>query len=227
MFKRWVKLKNTGWRHKAIINGIGAVVTFATAVILGITKFLQGAWIVFILIPAVVYIMVEINKHYKKAAQQLKLEVNERPKEIDFTKQKRYVIVPIDTLNKSFLKALNYARTISNNIIVFHVSIDDEATARLLSKWHEYDIGIPIVVKKSAYRSVVGPLVKFIESEEYAAGSKDTVTVVLPQFVVTRWWGNILHNQTALFIKTMLLRRRNIAIVTVPYIIFEDNEKKA
>ncbi|BAH06710.1 APC family permease [Clostridium kluyveri] len=225
MFKRWVKLKNTGWRHKAVINGIGAIVTFATAVILGITKFLQGAWIVFILIPAVVYIMVEINRHYKKVAQQLKLAVNERPKEIDFTKQKRYVIVPIDTLNRSFLKALNYARTISNNIIVFHVSIDDEATARLLSKWHEYDIGIPIVVKKSAYRSVVGPLVKFIESEEYAAGSKDTVTVVLPQFVVTRWWGNILHNQTALFIKTMLLRRRNIAIVTVPYIIFEDNEE--
>jgi hypothetical protein len=68
----------------------------------------------------------------------------------------------------------------------------------------------------------LGPLVKFIESEEYAAGPKDTVTVVLAQLVVTRWWGNILHNQTALFIRTMLLRRRNIAVVTVPYIIFED-----
>lgn len=223
MLKRWIKLKSAGWRQKAVINGIGAMVTFATAVILGITKFLEGAWIVFILIPLVVYVMVSINRHYQKVAKQLKLTVNERPKEINFEKQKRYVIVPIDTLNKSFLKALNYARTISSNVIVFHVSVDDEATSKLLEKWHKYDIDIPIVVKKSAYRSIAGPLVKFIESEEYAAGSKDTVTVVFPQFVVTKWWGNILHNQTALFIKTMLLRRRNIAIVTVPYIIFEDD----
>ncbi|MFL0195249.1 APC family permease [Clostridium sp. WILCCON 0269] len=227
MFKRWIKLKNSGWRHKALINGVGAIVTCATAIVIGITKFLHGAWIVCILIPLIVYVMKRIKSHYCEASKQLKLTVNERPKEINFSEQKRYVIVPIDTLNKSFLKALNYARTISNNIIVFHVSVDDEATDKLLKKWHEYNIGIPIIVKKSPYRSIVGPLVKFIESEEYTAGSKDTVTVVLPQFVVTKWWGNILHNQTALFIKTMLLRRRNIAIVTVPYIIFEDHEKRS
>ncbi|MEY7999055.1 APC family permease [Clostridium sp. Mt-5] len=222
MLIRWIKLKNKGWRHKAFVNGIGALVTFATAVILGITKFLSGAWIVFILIPAIVCVMVRIKSHYCEVAKQLKLTVNERPKEVDFSIQKRYVIVPIDTLNKSFLKALNYARTISDNIIIFHVSVDDEATKKLLKKWHEYKVDIPIVVKKSPYRSILGPLVKFIESEEYAAGPKDSVTVVLAQLVVTKWWGNILHNQTALFIKTMLLRRRNIAIVTVPYIIFED-----
>ncbi|MHC6179022.1 APC family permease [Clostridium sp. JNZ X4-2] len=223
MFKRWIKLKNKGWVRKAVINGIGALVTFATAVILGITKFTSGAWVVFILTPALVYIMMAVRRHYSEVARQLKLTLNERPKErVDLSKQKRYVIVPIDTLNKSFLKALNYARTISDNIIIFHVSVDDEATKKLLKKWHEYNVDIPIVVKKSPYRSILGPLVKFIESEEYTAGPKDTVTVVLAQLVVTKWWGNILHNQTALFIRTMLLRRRNIAIVTVPYIIFED-----
>ena len=169
--------------------------------------------------------MLIIKKHYSEVARQLKLSINEMPKEINFKDQKRYVIVPIDTLNKSFLKALNYARTISDNIIIFHVSVDDMTTEKLLKKWNEYNneynMDIPIIVKKSPYRSIVGPLVKFIESEEYSAGPKDTVTVVLPQFVVTKWWGNILHNQTALLIKTILLKRRNIAIVTVPYIIFE------
>lgn len=221
MFIRWKRKKENGWKYKSMINGIGAFVTFATAVILGITKFLNGAWVVFILIPLLVYFMLIIKKHYSEVARQLKLSIDQRPKEINFEEQKRYVIVPIDTLNKSFLKALNYARTISDNIIVFHVSVDDAATDRLLKRWNEYDIGIPIIIKKSPYRSIVGPLIKFIESEEYSAGPKDTVTVVLPQFVVTKWWGNILHNQTSLIIRTMLLKRRNIAIVTVPYIIVE------
>ncbi|MCH3963567.1 MAG: APC family permease [Clostridium sp.] len=221
MFRRWIKNRGSAWRHKAFINGLGALMTFITAIIIGVTKFVHGAWVVFILIPFIVYIMRKINMHYVEAGRQLKLSMDEKPKKIDFASQKRYVIVPIDTLNKSFLKALNYARTISDNIIIFHVSIDDNVTEELLENWRRYNVDIPIIVRKSPYRSIVGPLVKFIESEEYAAGPNDTVTVVMPQFVVTKWWGNILHNQTALFIKTMLLRRRNIAIVTVPYIIDE------
>ena len=114
--------------------------------------------------------MLRVKEHYSKVAEQLKLTVYERPKAIDLAEQKRYVIVPIDTLNKSFLKALNYARTISDNIIVFHVSVDDEATEKLLKKWDEYNVGIPIVVKNSPYRHIVGPLVKYIESDEYGAG---------------------------------------------------------
>ncbi len=222
MFCRWVKQKSPYWRHKAFVNGLGAVVTFATVLIIGITKFHLGAWIIFILIPFLVFIMITIKKHYTAVATQLKLDINQRPKVINFEEQKRYAIVPIDTLNKSFLKALNYARTISNNIIVFHISVDKEATEKLMKKWEEYNIGIPLVIKESPYRSVIHPLVKFIKSEEYVAGPNDTVTVVIPQFVVSKWWGNILHNQTSLFIKGMLLKERNIAIVTVPYIIEEE-----
>lgn len=221
MFTKWVTEKKKGWRHKAFVNGLGALVTFITVIIIGVTKFFHGAWIVCILIPIFVTTMLKIRAHYIHVAEQLRLTVYERPKAVDLAEQKRYVIVPIDTLNKSFLKALNYARTMSENIIVFHVSVDEECTEKLLKKWEEYGVGIPIVVKKSPYRNIVGPLVKFIESEEYAAGPMDTITVVMPQFVVTKWWGNILHNQTALLVKTMLLRRRNIAMVTIPYIIEE------
>lgn len=222
MLMRWFRTRTFLWTHKAFINGLGALVTFITVLIIGITRFYHGAWIVFILIPFFVFIMMQIKKHYTVVAEQLRLDINEKPKVINFAEQKRYVIVPIATLNKSFLKALNYARTISDNIIVFHISVDDEATKKLMKRWEEYNIGIPLVIKKSPYRSLLNPIVKFIESEEYVAGPNDTVTVVIPQFVVSKWWGNILHNQTAFFIKGMLLKERNIAVITVPYIIDEN-----
>jgi amino acid transporter len=222
MLKKWFTLKTPGWRHKAFINGLGTLVTALTVIVIIATKFINGAWIVCILIPLFVVVMLRIRRHYAAVAHQLKLEITEKPKEINLSEQKRYIIVPIDTLNKSFLKALNYARTISENIIVFHVSVDDEATEKLMLKWEKYNVGIPLVVRKSPYRSLINPLVKFIESEEYAAGHDDTVTVIFPQFVISKWWGNVLHNQTALFAKSALLKRRNIAIITIPYIIEEE-----
>ncbi|MBC8059259.1 MAG: amino acid permease, partial [Clostridiaceae bacterium] len=221
MFMRWLKLKTPGWRHKAFINGLGATVTFMTVIILIIEKFEHGAWIVCIIIPILVFVMTRIKRHYSKVAEQLKLTVAEKPKDISFIKQKQYVIVPIDTLNRSFLKALNYARTISDNVIVFHIAVDEESSKKLQAKWEEYDVGIPMVVKKSPYRDVLHVLCNYIDSEEYAAGPNDTVTVVLPQFVITKWWHAVLHNQTSVFIRSMLMRRRNIAVITVPYIIEE------
>ncbi len=223
MFMKWFRLRNKGWLHKAVINGTGALFTFVTAAIIGVSKFMGGAWAVFIIIPVLVYGMYIIKRHYNEVVKQLSLSMDERPKEkIDFATQKRYVIVPIDSVNKSFLKALNYARSISENIVIFHVSVDDAATHALLKKWKEYNVGIPIVVRKSPYRSILSPLVQFIESDEYGVGPKDTVTVVMPQLVITKWWANLLHNQTSLFIRTRLLTKRNIALVTIPYIIFED-----
>ena len=222
MFKRWVTLKTPGWRHKAFINGLGTIVTALTVIIIGSTKFINGAWIVFILIPIFVVVMLRIRKHYVLVANQLKLKIAEKPKVINVSGQKKFVIVPIDTLNKSFLKALNYARTISNNIIVFHVSVDNESTEKLIKKWEDYNVGIPLVAKKSPYRHLIHPLLEFIKSEEYAAEPNDTVTIVIPQFVISKWWGNILHNQTSLVLKSILLRRRNIAIITIPYIIDEE-----
>jgi len=219
MFLRWFRLKTPGWRHKAVINGLGGVVTFLTVMTIGIEHFTEGAWIVIVLIPIVVIVMIRIKRHYDRVAQQLKLNVDEKPKDISYIIHKQYVIVPIDTLNKSFLKALNYARTISENIIVFHVSVDEEVTKKLQVKWEEYNVGIPMIIKQSPYRDLFSLMCAYIDSEEYAAGPNDTVTVVLPQFVITKWWHNILHNQTSIIMKSKLMRKRNIAVITVPYII--------
>lgn len=219
MVLKWFRHKKGAWRHKAFINGVGAILSCITTIVLGVTKFQEGAWIVCILIPILVYLMSKVKVHYNVVADELKLCCDQKPKKINHEKQKNYMIIPIDSLNKSFLKSYNYAKSFTEDIIIFHVSVDEEATARLLQRWEEYGIDIPIVVKKSPYRSLVGPLVKFIESEEFVIMPGDTITVVMPQFVVKKWWQNILHNQTSLFIKSTLLKRRNIALTTLPYII--------
>ena len=85
----------------------------------------------------------------------------------------------------------------------------------------EYDAGIPLIIEHSAYRDILGPLIDFIESEDRASKHGETVTVVLSQFVITKWWHNILHNQTGYFIKSMLYKNRNVAVLTIPYIIKE------
>lgn len=221
MVLKWLRNKNGAWRHKALINGIGATLSCITTIVLAVTKFQEGAWIVCILIPALVLIMWRVKMHYNIVANELKLDLAQKPKHIDHSTQKNYMIIPIDSLNKSFLKSYNYAETFTEDIIVFHVSVDEEATEKLLHSWEEYGMEIPIVVKKSPYRSLIRPLVKFIESEEFVVMPEDTITVVMPQLVVKKWWQNILHNQTSLFIKSNLLKRRNIALTTLPYIINE------
>lgn len=221
MFSKWVREKSSGWKHKALINGMGTVVSFFTVIVIGATKFLHGAWIVFILIPIFVVVMLRIRRHYSKVAEQLKLPLDLRPKDIIPNDDKQHIIILVDSLNRSFLKALNYSKNLSSNIVAFHVSIDSDATEKLKKKWEDYNVGVPLVIKYSPFRDVYEPLINFIESEEHASKPGEIVTVVVSQFVITKWWHNILHNQTSLFIKGMLYKKRNIVVVTVPYIIEE------
>ena len=221
MFLKWKRDKSPGYRYKALINGFGAVVTFITVILIGITKFIDGAWIVCIVIPLLVYFMLKIKNHYTNVAEQLRLSMKQRPNVAIETANNQHVIILISTLNKSFLKALNCAKCLSQNVVAFHVSTDEVAIEKLESKWEEYNPGIPLIIEHSSYRDVMGPLMKFIESEERASKHGETVTVVITQFVITKWWQNVLHNQTGYFIKSMLYKNRNVAVLTVPYIIEE------
>ncbi|MBU3159603.1 APC family permease [Clostridium frigoris] len=221
MFLKWTRSKEEGWMHKAVINGLGAVVTFITVILIGITKFVHGAWLVFIIIPILVYIMLKIKNHYNKVVNQIKLSIDERPNIGIKTNNDQHVIILLGTLNKTFLKSLNCARCLSNNVVAFHVSTDPETTEKLKRKWKEYNPGIPLIIEHSAYRDIIEPLMNFIESEDRASKHGETVTVVISQFVITKWWHNVLHNQTGYFIKSMLYKNRNVAVLTVPYIIKE------
>ncbi|MBX4267392.1 APC family permease [Clostridium estertheticum] len=221
MFLKWKREKSLGWKFKAAVNGFGAVITFITVILIGIIKFTQGAWIVCIILPMLVYCMLKIKEHYTHVVEQIRLTNDLRPKIGAVTNNDQHVIILLGTLNKSFLKALNCAKCLSQNVVAFHVSTDPEITQKLKRKWKEYNPGIPLIIEHSSYRDVMEPLMNFIQSEERSSKHGETVTVVLTQFVITKWWHNLLHNQTGYFIKSQLYKNRNIAVLTVPYIIKE------
>lgn len=217
MVMKWYREKADGWVHKALINGVGATITFVAAIVISVNKFIHGAWLIFLLIPIAIFVMKRINKHYKKVASQLSLENNYFP-EFNETEARRF-IVPVASLNEAVIKTINYAKCLSNDITAFHISTDDAETEKLKAKWDKYDVNVPLIIKKSEYREVVNPLLKFIDSDEFATNKDDMVTVVIPQFITEKWSGSLLHNQTALFLKRTLLKRKNIAVISVPFII--------
>lgn len=222
MFRKWLREKGKGWALKAAINGTGAVITFVTAIVIGFTKFLSGAWVVCLLIPMIVYFMTSVKKSYEHAAEQLRVGPGSVPDVVPDPENAKHIIVLVESYNKAIIKTINYAKCLSSDIIGFHVSVDDETTEKLVKRWEENKVGFPLVVKKSPYRDILSLLVEYIESDEHASKMGDLVTVVMSQFVVEKWWEKGLHNQTAMFIRSTLLKHRNIAVVSVPYIIEPD-----
>jgi len=162
-----------------------------------------------------------VRKHYNDVAHQLKLSPEDIEKETYVIDVKKHVIVIVESLNKASLNAINYARQLTSdrNIVAFHISIDKENSDKIKAKWKECHIPVRLIVKYSAYREVVGPLVEYIKSEEHESNPGDMITVVMPQFVVSKMWENILHSQTSYLIRQKLLHTRHIVVTTVPYVL--------
>lgn len=221
MFVRWIRLKSEGWRHKAVINGTGAIVTLITVINIGATKFIHGAWIIIILIPTFVVIMKLVKRHYDNVAYELSLNKTQIEKENKVVEVKDFVIVPVDSLNRSSLKALNYAKHLCNEkrIVALHVSTNMEEAKKLQAKWKECGISVKLVIKYSPYRDIVNTLVKYVESQEHESNPGDIITVVISKFIVRHWWENIFHNQTSAILRHELLKDRHIAVVTVPFVL--------
>lgn len=217
MLVRWMRLKPKGWGGKMFINGLGAFMTAFTAVDITATKFIEGAWVICLLIPFLVYLMLKVSKHYKIANDALEIKTNcfkSNPKE-----GKRYIILPVSAFNKSFVKAFNYARSVADELIVVHISTDKTWTENLLKEWNSYNLGIDLVIIDSPYREIRGPLIKFIEKTNKEIAPNNTLTVALPQLVTSKSWDNLLHNQLSFIVRASLLKHRDIAVVTIPYII--------
>ncbi len=226
MLMKWLRSDTKDRHYKAAVNGLGAVMTIITVLIIAYSKLLEGAWIAVVAIVILVYLMKMVNAHYKDVARQLRLDPDEVLTETKTIEVTKHMIVVVGSLSKASLKAINYARQLANdkNIVAFHVSIDKEQSKSIQEKWKQCGIGIPLVIKYSPYREIIGPLVKYIASEEHASSHGDMITVVMPQFVVSKTWMNVLHNQTAYAIRQKLLRDRHIAVITVPYVLDKTNK---
>lgn len=223
MFIHWLKSKDRNWRYKALINGTGALLTSVVVVIIAITKFTHGAWIVVIVIPSLVLLMRKVKKHYAAVAAQLRLRPEEIPlQDIGHDHYRNRVIVPVESINKSSVRALRFAKTISDNVVAFCVCIDNESGEKIKEKYTLLDSDIPLVIQYSPFRKIVEPLLKFIESAEYDCKKGDMITVILPQFTVKKWWHNLLHNHSRIFIERELLKHKHIVVAVMPLQLKDD-----
>ena len=220
MFKKWIKSKEGNWKHKAFINGLGATITAITCIIIGVNKFKHGAWIVLICIPLLVTAMIRIRRHYTKVRENLKIDT-EVESLIVREAITKYVIVPVQTINKSFIKSLNYALTIGDNIEVYHVSTDEEQTKKLIEKFATLGIAAHLIIENAPYRNINDKLVSYVAEKHKQLKKHEVITIVMPQFIIHKWWHQTLHNQTSIFLRRSILKMRNVIIITVPYIINE------
>lgn len=212
MFLRWRRLRTPGWQISATINGIGAVVTGIVLIIVGITKGVEGAWIVMILIPMLVLLFRETKIHYDNVADQLSLQ----GMHVDTTPHGHTVIVPIGGVHRAVLEALRYATALSKDVRAVYVNVNPESLAALKRDWPAWGSHVKLVVLQSPYRSLNEPLLEYIE-RILAEHPDDYITVVLPEFVPKRWWHHLLHNQSALVLKTALLFRKRVVCTSVPF----------
>ncbi|GAC1520578.1 MAG: APC family permease [Chloroflexota bacterium] len=211
MVKRWWTKREPGWRRNIVVNGVGAFATFLVLLVTASTKFVHGAWIVIVLVVVMIGIFWMIHHHYTRVKQALQPETPLSPDDIQNT-----VIVPVTDLNRVALQTLAYARSISDCVIAVHVSDDSEEQTRIRQKWNAWGDHVPLVIINSPYRSIVAPLLAYVDAIDQQSEA-DTLTVVLPEFVAAHWWQSLLHNQTALRLKTALLFRPGTIVTSVPY----------
>lgn len=217
MMVRWWRLKSPGWQRNLLLNSLGAITTLTVFAIATFTKLENGTWVVIVLIPAQIGIFLAINRHYKRFDTEAEAVIPLNPDEVKHT-----IIVPVAKLNSIARSALAYARSISPNVTAVHIAEgeDHEEVEQFNEQWHKLlpNTDIPLVIIESPYRSLVGPLLSYIDALDKQSPD-DTVTIVLPELLPSRPWEYLLHNQSALRLKAALLFRPNTVVANVPYII--------
>jgi amino acid transporter len=212
MVRRWLRLREEGWWWRMAVSGLGALTTGVVMLTIAGTKFMEGAWIVVLLIPMLVLTFMTMHRHYDEVATQLSLDALEPPPPLQNT-----VLVLVGDLHRGVVKALQYAQTLSVNAKAVFVELDPERTHRLEQKWAKWGMGLPLIVLTSPYRSLLGPLLHYVDHILEQGGDNQIVTIVLPEFIPARWWQHLLHNQTALLIKGAMLFRKKVIVTDVPY----------
>jgi amino acid transporter len=214
MVRRWFRLRTRGWMPSAAINALGAVATGVVAIVVGVSKFELGAWMVVAIIPVLVAMLYGINAHYRSIEDRL-LIASSKPVHLQRTTP--LIIVPISRIDRASLRALSIARGLGGEVYAVHISFDTDGAKAFKRRWIQV-VGDAIKLETviSPYRALLPPLLRYIE----AIDSRDPgrpIIVVLAEFVPRHWWEALLHNQTALLLKLRLFTRRNTAVLDVPY----------
>jgi hypothetical protein len=202
-----------GWRWKLAINGVGAFVTAIVTLIFAITKFADGAWIIVLLLPAIVMSFYAVHRHYVSLAHELSLEHYGQPP----PSNRHRVIMPVSGVHQGTLEALDYALHLSRDVTAVHVSMDPEQTDKLRQKWSWWGKGVRLVVIESPYRTFLEPFLEYVKELSEILQPNERLTIVVPQFIPRHGWHNLLHTQTAFWLRFMLLNKKGVVITEVPY----------
>jgi amino acid transporter len=217
MVRHWLRHRDRGWRYRIVINAVGAILTGIVAIVVTSVKFVDGAYLVIILIPVLVSVMYFINRQYSASRRELRVRddiVFEAPH------REERVVVPIPGMNRAVVQAVNVARSIADDVRAVFITDEPEDAEVLRKQWERQMPGVPLVVVESPYRALVGPLEAYLDVLDAAwpPDKEAPVTfVVLPEYVARRWWERILYNQSVKRLRSSLLGRPHTVVVNVPY----------
>jgi hypothetical protein len=168
---------------------------------------------VFIFLPIVIFMFYKIRRHYLNVADDLRISlIKDKPVIKGST-----IVVPVAGITRVVMNSLSYAKSLTDNVVAVYVGFDDEEIERMEAKWKEWNPGVRLIVLRSSYRSIIRPLIKFIETVEWKNAETDHITVLIPQFITKHWWHYILHNQSSLLLRAYLFTQKDVVIATVPY----------
>jgi len=210
MVFHWLKRREPGWHYSIVVNALGALTTGIITGVILVTKFIHGAWIIIIFIPVLVLLFNRIRVHYKQTAASLAVSGDK----IDIEPLKTRVFFPISGITTVSIRALRFCLSISNDVTGIYINVNQESTEEVQAQIDMMKLPIPFVILDSPYRSIIRPLVNFIDDES-RKNPDMIITLVIPEFMPRRWWHYVLHNQTAMVIYAALRGRENVVITSV------------
>jgi amino acid transporter len=219
MVVRWFRLRTEGWQWRAAMNGFGALLTGVVTLVVLVTKFVHGAYIVLIAVGVLIGAFYTVRRHYERVARFLEPQNPEqlaRLGQVAVSRPRTTVVLFVSQVNELTARSLALGRGLSPDD--FHattIASDPERVKSLQTTWAEMGIDVPLHVVDSPYREFTRPAVEYIRT--LRPGPRHTVTVIIPEFVVEHWWENFLHNQNALRLKAALLGVPWVVVISIPF----------
>jgi len=222
MVMHWWKERSRGWRVKALINGFGALVTAVVTAVLLFSKFHQGAWLIVLAVPLLVSLFLTIHNHYRLVSKRLRLGTEVKlslPPAPSKNGGSAPVVVLVGQLHRGSYEAVRYAHSIATELVAVHVDLGHGKAAAFRRQWAKQLPEVPLVVLESPYRSLVSPVVDFVQEfeQQHRKGANLFCTVVLPVFVTRHRWEALLHNQSTYFLRSALRAKGTRVITTVGF----------
>jgi amino acid transporter len=206
------RMQLPGWQARRAVNFVGAIATGVVLLVVIVSKFTIGAWIPVALIPLIVFVLLRVKRHYDRVNAALQVPEGYRARRHTHT-----VVVLVGTVHRATLAAIAYAKSLApDRLVALTVAAEADEAERVQEQWERFHIDVPLRVLSSPYRELSGPVLKELDDLD-AQYDNDIITVILPEFVLTKWYEQLLHNQSALVLKGRLLFRRNTVVVSVPY----------